>query len=71
MSFPATELSRWMDTFDEHIGGLYHRAQHGHDFVANVDIDLADVICVNRFNESSEHFRDLNKLLVQVFMSLR
>lgn len=35
-SLPATELSRWMDTVNGHVGGFYHRVKHGHDFLANV-----------------------------------
>jgi hypothetical protein len=36
-ALPSTELSRWMDTINGHPGGWFHRAKHGHDFLANVD----------------------------------
>lgn len=35
-AFPATELSRWMDTIDDHPGGWYHRVKHGHDLFLNL-----------------------------------
>lgn len=33
----STDLASWMDTINSHPGGWYHRAKHGHDFLANID----------------------------------